>query len=136
MLMEILSVFVDPGFPLACSLRGRAGERDGEPHDGRASSNRLALIGRCRTITPRAVCRAPGSLPMAVALVSVLGPDRIGLVASIADELFGAGVSLRDTTFAALGSGAEFTAVCDLPDGVAPEEIEAGAGRPPPAPGR
>jgi len=66
---------------------------------------------------------------MAVALVSVLGPDRIGLVASIADELFGAGISLRDTTFAALGSGAEFTAVCDLPDGVAPEESEAGLGR-------
>jgi glycine cleavage system transcriptional repressor len=48
-----------------------------------------------------------------VALVSVLGPDRVGLVAAIADHLFNAGVNLRDTTFAALGSGAEFVALCE-----------------------
>jgi glycine cleavage system transcriptional repressor len=63
---------------------------------------------------------------MPVALVSILGPDRVGLVAAIAGELFDAGVSLRDTAFAALGSGAEFTAVCDLPEGTTPEEIETG----------
>ena len=61
-----------------------------------------------------------------VALVSVLGPDRVGLVASIADHLFGAGVNLRDTSFASLGAGAEFIAVCELPEGVNPEEIEDG----------
>jgi glycine cleavage system transcriptional repressor len=61
---------------------------------------------------------------MSVALVSILGPDRVGLVAAVADALFGAGVSLRDTTFAALGSGAEFTAICDLPEDVSPEEVE------------
>jgi glycine cleavage system transcriptional repressor len=60
-----------------------------------------------------------------VALVSVLGPDRVGLVAAIADHLFNAGVSLRDTTFAVLGSGAEFVALCELPDGVAANDIEA-----------
>ncbi len=65
----------------------------------------------------------------AVALVSVLGPDRVGLVAAIADHLFGAGVNLRDTSFASLGAGAEFIAVCELPEGVGLEEIEAGLGR-------
>ncbi len=53
-----------------------------------------------------------------VALVSILCPDRVGLVSAIADCLFGAGVNLRDTTFAVLGKGAEFTSVCELPDGV------------------
>lgn len=62
---------------------------------------------------------------MPVALVSVLGPDRVGLVAAIAGALYDLGVSLRDTTFAALGAGAEFSAVCDLPDDVAAGEVEA-----------
>jgi glycine cleavage system transcriptional repressor len=61
-----------------------------------------------------------------VALVSVLGPDRVGLVAAIAEHLFDVGVNLRDTTFAALGSGAEFVALCELPAGVTAGEIEAG----------
>ena len=61
-----------------------------------------------------------------VALVSVLGPDRVGLVAAIADHLFNAGVNLRDTTFAALGTGAEFVALCELPDGLTIREIETG----------
>ena len=61
-----------------------------------------------------------------VALVSILGSDRIGLVAAVADHLFAAGVNLRDTLFATLGSGAEFIAVCELPDGVTAQEIEAG----------
>jgi glycine cleavage system transcriptional repressor len=61
-----------------------------------------------------------------VALVSVLGPDRVGLVAAIADHLFDVGVNLRDTTFAALGSGAEFVALCELPSGLAAGDIEAG----------
>jgi glycine cleavage system transcriptional repressor len=57
------------------------------------------------------------------ALVSILCRDRVGLVAAIADCLFAAGVNLRDTTFAALGRGAEFTSVCDLPDGVSAEHL-------------
>jgi glycine cleavage system transcriptional repressor len=63
---------------------------------------------------------------VSVAMVSVLGPDRIGLVAAIADHLFNAGVNLHDTTFAALGSGAEFVAICELPEGITPNEIGAG----------
>lgn len=64
-----------------------------------------------------------------VALVSVLGPDRVGLVAAVADHLFDAGVNLRDTSFAALGSGAEFVSICELPDGMRVEEIESGLQR-------
>jgi len=60
-----------------------------------------------------------------VALVSVLGPDRVGLVAGIADRLFNAGVNLGDTTFSSLGSGAEFVALCELPAGVTAADIEA-----------
>lgn len=60
-----------------------------------------------------------------VALVSVLGPDRVGLVAAIADHLFSVGANLRDTTFASLGSGAEFVALCELPEGAQVNEIEA-----------
>jgi glycine cleavage system transcriptional repressor len=63
---------------------------------------------------------------VSVALVSVLSPDRVGLVAAIADHLFNTGVNLRDTTFAALGSGAEFVALCELPNGVTAGEIETG----------
>lgn len=61
-----------------------------------------------------------------VALVSVFGPDRIGLVAAIADHLFGAGVNLRDTSFATFGKGAEFVAVCELPEGLAHKDVEQG----------
>lgn len=60
-----------------------------------------------------------------IALVSVLGPDRVGLVAEVAERLFNAGINLGDTTFAALGSGAEFVALCELPDGMTAGEIEA-----------
>lgn len=60
-----------------------------------------------------------------VALVSVLGPDRVGLVAAIAEHLFNIGVNLRDTTFAALGAGAEFVALCELPAGLSAGEVEA-----------
>ena len=59
-----------------------------------------------------------------VALVSVLCADRVGLVSGIADHLFDAGVNLRDTNFAALGSGAEFSALCELPEGLSVETIE------------
>ena len=66
---------------------------------------------------------------MAFALVSVLGPDRVGLVAAIADYLFSAGVNLGDTAFATLGAGADFQAVCELPESVTTDSIEAGLRR-------
>jgi len=59
-----------------------------------------------------------------IALVSILGPDRIGLVAAVADHLYAAGINLRDVSFAALGTGAEFIAVCELPDYVSTDRLE------------
>jgi glycine cleavage system transcriptional repressor len=63
---------------------------------------------------------------MSVALVSILCRDQVGLVAAVADHLFSRGINLRDTTFAALGAGAEFTAICELPDGLAPAGLADG----------
>jgi glycine cleavage system transcriptional repressor len=68
----------------------------------------------------------PGEKRMSVTLVSILTQDRVGLVSEIADLLFEAGVNLGDTTFAVLGSGAQFTAVCELPPGLAIEALEQG----------
>ena len=61
-----------------------------------------------------------------IALVSIVSRDRVGLVSAIADHLFSAGINLRDTTFAVLGQGAEFTAICELPDGLTVGDLEAG----------
>lgn len=61
-----------------------------------------------------------------LALVSILSPDRLGLVAEIADHLFTIGVNLLDANFAALGAGAEFASVCQIPDGMSLPEVKAG----------
>ncbi len=66
---------------------------------------------------------------MPTVLVSIFCSDRTGLVAAITGRLFDLGANLGDTSFAMLGSGAEFTSVCDLPDSVTPEEVEADLGR-------
>ena len=63
---------------------------------------------------------------MVMALVSILAEDHVGLIAEIADHLFDAGINLRDTSCAVLGTGAEFTAVCELPDGLTVEALEQG----------
>ncbi len=57
-------------------------------------------------------------------LVSVVCPDRPGLIAAVTERLFDLGANLGDAAFAVLGAGAEFTAVCDMPDGVAAMEVE------------
>lgn len=57
-------------------------------------------------------------------LISVLCPDRVGLVAAVTGRLFDLGGNLGDTVFAVLGGGAEFTSICDLPDGVDPATVE------------
>lgn len=49
-------------------------------------------------------------------LVSVFCPDRTGLIAAIAGRLFELGANLGDTSFAVLGTAAEFTAICRVPD--------------------
>lgn len=60
---------------------------------------------------------------MNTVLVSVFCPDRPGLVAAITGCLFDIGANLGDTSFSMLGSGAEFTSVCEVPDDVSPEDM-------------
>jgi glycine cleavage system transcriptional repressor len=48
-------------------------------------------------------------------LVSIICPDRPGLISSITGLLFDLGINLADANFAVLGSGAEFTAICEAP---------------------
>jgi glycine cleavage system transcriptional repressor len=62
---------------------------------------------------------------MSTLLVSIFCPDRTGLIAAISGRLFALGANLGDTSFAVLGSGAEFTSVCRLPDDVSAAEVEA-----------
>jgi len=59
------------------------------------------------------------------ALVSIIGPDRIGLVSAITGRLFDLGADLGDTSFAVLGGGAEFTAICEFPGDMALESLQA-----------
>ena len=65
----------------------------------------------------------PAATP-SVALVSILAADRVGLVSAIAGRLYDLGINLRDTTFAAMGQGAEFSAVCELPADLDLAELE------------
>lgn len=58
-----------------------------------------------------------------VALISIFGPDRTGLVAAVTGCLFDLGANLGDTGFSIIGAGAEFSSVCELPDGVALDQV-------------
>jgi glycine cleavage system transcriptional repressor len=60
---------------------------------------------------------------MSSILVSVFCPDRTGLVAAITSRLFELGANLGDVSFAVLGAGAEFTAICSIPDHLNPEAV-------------
>ena len=62
---------------------------------------------------------------MSTVLISIFCPDRTGLVAAITGCLFDLGANLGDTSFAMLGTGAEFTSVCDLPADLGAEQLEA-----------
>ncbi len=55
--------------------------------------------------------------------ISLKGPDRIGLVAAVSACLFDLGGNLRDTAFALLGSGFEFSCVVELPEDVDKEAV-------------
>ncbi len=57
-------------------------------------------------------------------LISIFCPDRTGLISAIAGKLFDLGISFGDTTFSILGTGAEFTAVCEPPANLSQIEIE------------
>lgn len=60
-----------------------------------------------------------------LALVSTFCSDRVGLVSGVTGHLFDQGINLRDVTFAVMGSGAEFSAVCELPADVSVEDLHA-----------
>ncbi|MBP2303139.1 glycine cleavage system protein R [Azospirillum picis] len=60
----------------------------------------------------------------ALALVSTFCPDRVGLVSGVTSHLFEQGINLRDATFASLGSGAEFSAVCELPEALTVADLQ------------
>lgn len=51
-------------------------------------------------------------------LISIFCEDQTGLVANITSRLFDLGINLGDTNFAVLGSGAEFTSVCEIPENI------------------
>lgn len=57
-------------------------------------------------------------------LIFILSPDRVGLIAEVAGELYGLGANLADASFAVLGRASEFSCVAELPAGVAMEEVE------------
>ena len=61
-----------------------------------------------------------------LALVTTVCPDRVGLISGITGQLFGLGINLRDATFAVMGTGAEFSAVCELPPTLSVEEVRTG----------
>jgi glycine cleavage system transcriptional repressor len=59
-----------------------------------------------------------------IVLVSIICSDSVGLVSTVSSLLYDQGVNLGDTTFAVLGGGAEFTAVCDLPLNLSLHELK------------
>jgi glycine cleavage system transcriptional repressor len=56
-------------------------------------------------------------------IVSVVCPDRPGLIAALSERLFDLGANLGDASFSVLGRGAEFTAVCEMPASLSAAEI-------------
>jgi len=58
------------------------------------------------------------------ALVSIISPDRVGLISAITGRLFDLGADLGDTSFAVLGGSAEFTAICEFPGGMELESLQ------------
>lgn len=62
------------------------------------------------------------------AIVTVLCPDKTGLVSAITAALWEMGANLTDTSFSVLGGGADFSAVCELPTGLEIAELERALG--------
>ncbi len=56
-------------------------------------------------------------------LLSVFCPDRTGLISALAGRLFDLGANLGDTSFAVLGTAAEFTAICRIPAHIDAERL-------------
>lgn len=58
-------------------------------------------------------------------IVTVLCPDKTGLVAAITATLSEMGANLADTSFSVLGGGADFSCICEMPAGLEIREIDA-----------
>ncbi len=56
--------------------------------------------------------------------ISIFCPDQVGLVSAITGKLFDLGINLGDTSFAVLGTGAEFTSVCEAPSELEIQEVQ------------
>ncbi len=63
-------------------------------------------------------------LPVPV-LISIVAPDRVGLIAEVTGALYDLGANLGDTAFAVLGAGCEFSCVAEMPRAVPAAEVEA-----------
>jgi glycine cleavage system transcriptional repressor len=60
--------------------------------------------------------------------ISITAPDRVGLISAITARLFDLGANLADTSFAVLGTGCEFTAVCSMSNDTSPADIASDLG--------
>lgn len=56
-------------------------------------------------------------------LISIVCPDKPGLISAVTAALYELGANLGDTTFTILGEGAEFTAVCETPADLPADEL-------------
>lgn len=55
--------------------------------------------------------------------ISIFCQDQVGLISAVTGKLFDLGANLGDTSFAVLGAGAEYTAVCSVPTALDDQDI-------------
>ena len=56
-------------------------------------------------------------------LLSIKGPDRVGVVSAVTSTLFYSGCNLADTSYAVMGQGFEFTCILEVADNVSDAEL-------------
>lgn len=56
-------------------------------------------------------------------LLSIKGPDRVGVVSAVTATLFDSGCNLADTSYAVLGQGFEFTCIIEVSSSVSDDEL-------------
>lgn len=58
-------------------------------------------------------------------LITVTGPDQVGMIAAVTGCLFGLGADLADTAFSVLGQGCHFSCIARVPADLADTEVQA-----------
>ena len=58
--------------------------------------------------------------------VTLSGVDQVGLISAVSATLFDLGANLADTSYTVLGTGYEFSAVCEVPETTSLAEVRAG----------